>query len=79
MPAVPANTTTPRRAINNRQLRPLINLRYVALDLDVTVQFADGEEVTTETSAKFRPGGVRGWLEATGYDAATRERLASTA
>ena len=24
-------------------------------------------------------GGVRGWLEATGYDAATRERLASTA
>ena len=48
-------------------------------DLDVTVQFADGEEVTTETSAKFRAGGVRGWLEATGYDAATRERLASTA
>jgi uncharacterized SAM-dependent methyltransferase len=39
-------------------------------DLDVTVQFADGEEVTTETSAKCRPGGVRGWLEATGYDAA---------
>jgi L-histidine N-alpha-methyltransferase len=37
-------------------------------DLDVTVQFAEGEEITTETSAKFRPGGVRGWLEATGYE-----------
>ncbi|HEY0816407.1 MAG TPA: L-histidine N(alpha)-methyltransferase [Pseudonocardia sp.] len=37
-------------------------------DLDLTVAFAEGEELTTETSAKFRPGGVRGWLEATGYD-----------
>jgi L-histidine Nalpha-methyltransferase len=37
-------------------------------DLDLTVQFAEGEELTTETSAKFRPGGVRGWLEATGYE-----------
>lgn len=36
--------------------------------LDLTVRFADGEELTTETSAKFRPGGVRGWLEATGYE-----------
>ena len=37
-------------------------------DLDLTVQLAEGEEITTETSAKFRPGGVRGWLEATGYE-----------
>jgi L-histidine N-alpha-methyltransferase len=37
-------------------------------DLDLTVRFAEGEELTTETSAKFRPGGVRGWLEATGYE-----------
>ncbi len=36
--------------------------------LDLTVPFAEGEELTTETSAKFRPGGVRGWLEATGYE-----------
>jgi L-histidine N-alpha-methyltransferase len=37
-------------------------------DLGLTVQLAEGEEITTETSAKFRPGGVRGWLEATGYE-----------
>jgi L-histidine N-alpha-methyltransferase len=37
-------------------------------DLGLTVHFAEGEELTTETSAKFRPGGVRGWLEATGYE-----------
>ena len=36
--------------------------------LDLTVPFADGEVLVTETSAKFRPGGVRGWLEATGYE-----------
>ena len=30
--------------------------------------FAAGEELRTEISAKFRPGGVRGWLEATGYE-----------
>ena len=37
-------------------------------DLALTVPFAAGEELLTETSAKFRPGGVRGWLEATGYE-----------
>jgi L-histidine Nalpha-methyltransferase len=37
-------------------------------ELDLMVPFAEGEELTTETSAKFRPGGVRGWLEATGYE-----------
>src|SRR4029079_17613945 len=35
-------------------------------DLDLTVQLAEGEEITTETSAKFRPGGVRGWLAGNG-------------
>ncbi|MDT7612779.1 MAG: L-histidine Nalpha-methyltransferase [Pseudonocardiales bacterium] len=35
--------------------------------LDLTVEFAEGEEMRTEISAKFRPGGVRGWLEATGF------------
>ncbi len=37
-------------------------------DLDLTVEFAAGEEMRTEVSAKFRPGGVRGWLEATGFE-----------
>jgi hypothetical protein len=31
VPATPANTITPRRAIKNYQVRDLINLRYVAL------------------------------------------------
>jgi L-histidine N-alpha-methyltransferase len=43
-----------------------MTVRVAALDL--TVHFAPGEEMVTETSAKFRPGGVRGWLEATGYE-----------
>jgi L-histidine N-alpha-methyltransferase len=46
--------------------RRAMTVRVGALDL--TVRFAEGEELTTETSAKFRPGGVRGWLEATGYE-----------
>ena len=33
VPARPANTSTPRRAIKNYQLRGLINLRYMALGL----------------------------------------------
>jgi L-histidine Nalpha-methyltransferase len=36
--------------------------------LDLTVEFAAGEEMRTEISAKFRAGGVRGWLEATGFE-----------
>jgi L-histidine Nalpha-methyltransferase len=46
--------------------RRAMTVRVAALDL--TVRFAEGEELTTETSAKFRPGGMRGWLEATGYE-----------
>ena len=38
--------------------------------LDLTVAFAAGEEMRTEISAKFRPGGVRGWMEATGFEVA---------
>lgn len=45
--------------------RPM-TVRVAALDL--AVEFAAGEEVRTEISAKFRPGGVRGWLEATGWE-----------
>ena len=36
--------------------------------LGLTVEFAAGEEMRTEISTKFRPGGVRGWLEATGFE-----------
>jgi L-histidine N-alpha-methyltransferase len=36
--------------------------------LGLDVEFAAGEELRTEISAKFRPGGVRGWLEATGWE-----------
>jgi len=36
-------------------------------DLDLTVEFAAGEEMRTEISAKFRPGGVRAMLTATGF------------
>ena len=43
-----------------------MTVHVAALDLDV--EFAAGEEMRTEISAKFRPGGVRGWLEATGWE-----------
>lgn len=36
--------------------------------LGLEVAFAAGEEMRTEISAKFRAGGVRGWLEATGWE-----------
>ncbi|MCY7340896.1 MAG: L-histidine N(alpha)-methyltransferase [Pseudonocardia sp.] len=36
-------------------------------DLDLTVEFAAGEEMRTEISAKFRPGGVRAMLATTGF------------
>ena len=46
--------------------RRAMAVRVGGLGLDV--QFAAGEEMRTEISAKFRPGGVRGWLEATGWE-----------
>ena len=39
-------------------------------DLDLTVVFAEGEEMRTEISTKFRPDGVQEALEATGYELA---------
>jgi L-histidine N-alpha-methyltransferase len=36
--------------------------------LDLTVDFAEGEELRTEVSAKFREEGVRGELAATGLE-----------
>lgn len=35
-------------------------------DLDLVVTFAAGEEMLTETSAKFRPDGIRAELAAVG-------------
>ena len=46
--------------------RRAMTVHVAGLDLDV--EFAAGEEMRTEISAKFRPGGVRGWLEATGWE-----------
>lgn len=37
-------------------------------DLDMTVQFADGEELHTEVSAKFRLDGLAGELDTGGFD-----------
>jgi L-histidine N-alpha-methyltransferase len=36
-------------------------------ELDLTVEFAAGEEMCTEVSAKFRLPGVRAMLEAAGF------------
>jgi L-histidine N-alpha-methyltransferase len=46
--------------------RRAMTVHVAGLGLDVG--FAAGEEMRTEISAKFRPGGVRGWLEATGWE-----------
>jgi L-histidine N-alpha-methyltransferase len=35
--------------------------------LDLTVEFAEGEEMRTEISAKFRPAGVREMLGEAGF------------
>jgi len=58
----------PRHEWIEMRLRARRAMTVRLADLGLTVRFAEGEELTTETSAKFRPGGVRGWLEATGYE-----------
>jgi L-histidine N-alpha-methyltransferase len=37
-------------------------------ELDLTVEFAAGEQMCTETSAKFRPAGIREMLAAAGFE-----------
>jgi len=37
-------------------------------ELGLDIPFAEGEEVRTETSAKFRPAGVRAELSAAGFE-----------
>ncbi len=58
----------PRHEWIEMRLRAQRAMTVRVATLDLTVRFAEGEELVTETSAKFRPGGVRGWLEATGYE-----------
>jgi L-histidine Nalpha-methyltransferase len=48
-----------------RAIRP-VRARLAELELDV--QFAEGEELRTEVSAKFRPEGVRSELEEAGFE-----------
>jgi L-histidine Nalpha-methyltransferase len=48
-----------------RATRP-VRARLTELELDV--EFAEGEELRTEVSAKFRPEGVRSELEDAGFD-----------
>jgi L-histidine N-alpha-methyltransferase len=48
-----------------RATRP-VRVRLAELELDV--EFAEGEELRTEVSAKFRPEGVRSELEDAGFD-----------
>ncbi|HWO65017.1 MAG TPA: hypothetical protein VNO31_33780, partial [Umezawaea sp.] len=49
MPATPANTITPRRAIKNYQIKGLINLRYVALRMGRD----DGDKVPVVDAAEW--------------------------
>jgi L-histidine N-alpha-methyltransferase len=50
------------------RLRAAGEQRVVIRDLDLTVNFAAGEEVRTEISAKFRPDGLRAELAAAGLE-----------
>lgn len=47
-------------------LRAKVSHRVCVRDLDLTVDFAEGEEMLTEVSAKFRPAGVADELAAAG-------------
>ncbi|MFZ1527478.1 MAG: L-histidine N(alpha)-methyltransferase [Ferruginibacter sp.] len=48
-------------------LRARSDQRVAVTGLDLVVTFATGEEMLTETSAKFRPDGIRAELSAAGY------------
>ncbi|SCG50960.1 L-histidine Nalpha-methyltransferase [Micromonospora echinaurantiaca] len=58
----------PDREWIEMRLRARRPMRVRVLDLDV--RFAEGEELRTEVSAKFRPAGVAGELAAAGFAAA---------
>ncbi len=50
------------------RLRSLSDQRVTITDLDLVVDFANGEELRTEVSAKFRPEGIEAELEAAGLE-----------
>jgi L-histidine N-alpha-methyltransferase len=50
------------------RLRASRPMRVSVRDLGLDVDFADGEEIRTEVSAKFRQDGVRDELDAAGFD-----------
>ena len=50
------------------RLRATRAMRVHVADLDLTVDFAEGEELRTEVSAKFRQEGVRGELADSGFE-----------
>jgi L-histidine N-alpha-methyltransferase len=62
-----ARWDTEREWIEMR-LRATRAMRVHVADLDLTVDFADGEELRTEVSAKFRREGVRGELADSGFE-----------
>jgi L-histidine N-alpha-methyltransferase len=53
------------------RLRATRAMRVHVADLDLTVDFAEGEEMRTEVSAKFRQEGVRGELAEAGFELTT--------
>ncbi|MFR9803469.1 L-histidine N(alpha)-methyltransferase [Pseudonocardia sp. RS010] len=50
------------------RLRAEKDMRVRVAGLDLEVEFAEGEEMRTEISAKFRPAGVRRMLAEAGFD-----------
>ena len=50
------------------RLRAASAQRVTVADLDLTVEFAAGEEMRTEISAKFTPAQVQAELEAAGME-----------
>jgi L-histidine N-alpha-methyltransferase len=62
-----ARWDTEREWIEMR-LRATRAMRVHVADLDLTVDFADGEELRTEVSAKFRKEGVRAELADSGFE-----------
>jgi L-histidine N-alpha-methyltransferase len=50
------------------RLRAEKGMRVRVEELDLDVDFAEGEEMRTEVSAKFRPAGVRQMLAVAGFD-----------
>ena len=53
------------------RLRATRAIRAHIADLDLTVEFAEGEELRTEVSAKFRKDGVRAELADSGFELVT--------